>query len=250
MPGSILKSTGLSSGIPFYLPEWYAELYARVPGAKSAYFGGWASEPGAYLVNGPDMAQMTLSGTGDDPTVADEAGIGGEPAFSFPGKVIDTGMQATDEFTLICVAEVTDAMLAESTNRMMIFEASVGPRYLHLNNTERTRMTFFPATEYVESTLVTAGRRVIMATCRRIDASNIYAQIFVNNFETPAGADTLAVSAVTGANWTIGGRFDSALAYTGPIAAWVIYDRDLTVSARDRIYTQQALAKAVAWSAP
>jgi hypothetical protein len=255
MPGKIEKGTATQPGTSFFLPEWYADLYGKAP-VETAYIGGWAGIPNAYLVNGPDLRQMTVVGNvvGSVDVVQSEAL--GQTAFRFPGgRKIDTGHAATDEFTLIAVVNLTADQLAGAggtVKGLMQTENTSGARqsYLQISNSGNLAFQLVSGSSFqVVSSLLTAGPSVIMATCRKLAAGSYQCSLFVNEFVTPKASATLAGSPLLGVPWTVGTGL-LGLPWTSDVAAFLIAKRDMTKDAADYAAIKSALPLAKAWATP
>lgn len=255
MSGFVYKGASTQTGVPYYLPQWYADLFASVDGIRTAYIAGWANEVGGYLVNGPDERQMTQSGSGADIAVASRAALGGEPAITFGGKVIDTGhMPSGDDCTLIAVCDITSEMAAGGSGASALFYCNAstggGVAQLQVNNSGvfAWSVATSPVAAFVSAGNAGAGRYVLMATRRRTSPTQFLARIYCNAFVTPIQESTLTTGVGLNATWTLGGRLDGASRWRGGVSAAIIMDRDVTADATDFANVRAALDAAMIWS--
>lgn len=252
MPGLIYKGPSNYGGSSFYLPEWYASLYATVDGISAAYVAGWMREPGAALVDGPSLRQMSYFGVGAEPTVADAAGLGGEPAFNFTGKLIDTGHPRSQDFTVVALVESNAAAQAGATDTIM-----------HAAGGADGDLTFqvasggFPALVLRTGGFVgggltgqTDGAHVLAATCRNTGVNTWQAKTFSDGFVTPLGTKTISGASTLGGNWVVGGhRTNPGLIWGMPLLGWMIFDRDMSADPTDAAALHTAMVAAKAWMA-
>lgn len=250
MPGFIYKGASSYSGSAFYLPEWYSKLYATVDGVAAAYMAGWMREPGAALIDGPTMRQMEYFGTGDDPVVADAAGLNGEPAFTFPDKLINTGHARSEDFTLLALVEFNAEVQSGPINVIM-----------HANGGAPGDLQFqvapggFPALQIATNQFIgggvvgqTSGAHVVAATCRNTGVNTWLLKTFSDGFVTPLATATRTTPSTLGASWVVGGhRTNVGQIWRAPLLGWVIFDRDMSENAADAAALHTAMIEAKAW---
>ena len=256
---AIHGSTNLTTGAEFFYPEWFAQLYPRLGGAKfkNIYLAGWMDEAGCALVDGASNAQMQFTRVGDDPVVSNVSALNNRPAFTaFDGaRRIDTGHNGGTDFTLIGLVEITADMLdgVGSTNNrlfsrvfgatdMAVGVAGIGSVYFHLD-TNGSIIT-------VPGANVTPGPKLIMATCRQVSTNVFDIKLFIDNLITPAAQNnSLAHTYVAGGTWQVG-SIDSVTFWRGSIAGWMILDGDITQDAAAYTTIKNLLPDAKAWMTP
>lgn len=250
MPGYVFKGTAQQAGASFYLPEWYAQLYTRLPDIKTAALAGWSNE-GAHLVNGPDMRQMTEYGTGASVAVAPRAALGDVPAYHFTGKLIDTRHPRTADFTLIALVHVSDAVITGGTDVLMQAEGGANGDL----SFQVAWGTIVPALviatgEFVGGgvTSLANGPHVLIATCRNTGTDEWLVKTFADTLDTPLQSATLTTASTLGGNWIVGGHLTNpGLIWGGPIAGFLIIDRDVTESASDQAVVEALLPDMLTW---
>jgi len=254
----ILGSSRLTTGNEFFYPEWYARLYSMMGGDRidHAYLAGWMLEPDCELIAAPSLDQMSLVGTGADPTVSAVAALNDVPAFSgfTSSRRIRTAFAGGKNFTLIGLVNITADMIAGNGHANRLFSRYSGGQNVDFSMTGagvlylQFGLGLVPVT--VPSTSLTPGPHIVMATCRETAADTFRVSIFVDDLSAPvSSASGVSFAMLTGGVWDIGSvALDTY--WAGDIAGWLIIDGDITADADGYAHLQATLPAALAWMTP
>ncbi|MCW1932603.1 hypothetical protein [Pararhodobacter zhoushanensis] len=261
MAGLVIPgSTNVTLGTQFFLPEWYAQLYARLGGGSqfvNNYFAGWMLEPECVLLGGPVPHKMAYAGaTGTPPAVTEVASMNDLPCFTGwnGSRHIDTGKPGGKAFTIFLLVNITQDMLDGGvvTNGRAITRFS-GSTHIGIGVSETGALYFQLAdsggTISIAGSTLSAGPNLITATCHETSANNYLTKLFVNDLETPVGTLARALTMDLGSTWKVG-SIGATTFWKSAIAGWMVLDRDITEDAAAHAIVASLAPSMVAWMTP